>query len=140
MGAEVLVAAAHAGCEALLERLVREAGCPVGAEAAAPAGLPDPYFVAAHHHDVGTIKCLRRLGEPWQTGLLSWAIQEGCSVAGLRALMGRWGGRRCWGRGRVQGRCGGRQGGGRRWWNGAGPGGGGGSASCGGGRGYEGGG
>lgn len=89
--AEVLLAAAHGGCEALLELLVFEAGCPVDAEAAVAAGLPDPYFIAAHHHDVGTIQCLRRLGVPWQTDLLSFAIQEGCSVAGLRALVAELG-------------------------------------------------
>ncbi len=84
--AEVFSAAAGSGCEALLEWLVREQGCPVSG--------PDAWVRAGRLGDRAVLGCLLRLGVPWGEGLgqaaaadaglpgpvLAWMAAEGAPI------------------------------------------------------------
>ncbi len=69
LSAEVFSAAAGSGCEALLEWLVREQGCPVSG--------PDAWVRAGRLGDRAVLECLLRLGVPWGQGLEKAVVEAG---------------------------------------------------------------
>ncbi len=69
LSAEVISAAAGSGCEALLEWLAREQGCPVRG--------PDAWVRAGRLGDRAVLGCLLRLGVPWGQGLARAAADAG---------------------------------------------------------------
>ncbi len=69
LSAEVFSAAAGSGCQALLEWLAREQGCPVCG--------PDAWVRAGRLGDREVLGCLLRLGVPWGAGLARAAEEAG---------------------------------------------------------------
>ncbi|PNH11788.1 Ankyrin repeat domain-containing protein [Tetrabaena socialis] len=98
-GAGVFASAAEAGCEELLEWLA-EQGCPMGES-------DEPYVRAAGNGDLATLRCLRRLGCPWNptcetvaravraadgrhccaVPALAWLLEQGCAVDWVAAVV-----------------------------------------------------
>ncbi len=97
LSAEVISAAAGSGCEALLEWLAREQGCPVRG--------PDAWVRAGRLGDRAVLGCLLRLGVPWGQGLARAAADAGLPGPVLDWMEAE---------GARLGRGGGRGGGGRR--------------------------
>ncbi len=81
-GGPVLLAAAEAGCEALLEWLVGQQGCDTC------TGDRSPYFQPTRYGDLGTLATLRRLGVPWGAGnVVARAVNGRCGADTLRWLV-----------------------------------------------------
>ncbi len=79
---DLVVAAATAGGEALLEWLVEQLGNLTGTAVHA-----SPYIVAAKRGDRGTLAALRRLGVPWERdNLVLVAYGTGCPLPAVRWL------------------------------------------------------
>ncbi|GLC35052.1 hypothetical protein PLESTM_000274200 [Pleodorina starrii] len=89
LGPEAITKGAASGCEVALEWLV-ERGCPFPLYGGA-------YLMAAHNGDLAMLRCLHRLGCPWEPpgevladcrwSLLNVCIDSGFSVAVLQCLL-----------------------------------------------------
>ncbi|EFJ45910.1 hypothetical protein VOLCADRAFT_93798 [Volvox carteri f. nagariensis] len=77
-GREMFKAAAARGSPALLEWLAAR-GFSMGDDG-------EPYVTAANHHDLVTLRCLRRLGWPWGPDVFSQAVYDKNSGSTLEIL------------------------------------------------------